>query len=29
MWLIDKKGALRVVNARADLSGEVQKLLAE
>jgi peroxiredoxin len=29
MWLIDKKGALRNVNARADLSGEVQKLLAE
>ncbi len=29
MWLIDKKGALRTVNARADLSGEVQKLLAE
>jgi len=29
MWLIDKKGALRNVNARADLGGEVQKLLAE
>jgi peroxiredoxin len=29
MWLIDKKGALRVGDARPDLSGEVQKLLAE
>jgi peroxiredoxin len=29
MWLIDKKGVLRNVNARADLGGEVQKLLAE
>jgi peroxiredoxin len=29
MWLIDKKGALRVVDARADLSGQVEKLLAE
>ena len=29
MWLIDKKGALRVVDARADLSGAVQRLLAE
>jgi thiol-disulfide isomerase/thioredoxin len=29
MWLIDKKGNLRDMNARADLSGGVQKLLAE
>jgi peroxiredoxin len=29
MWLIDKKGDLRVVDARSDLSGQVQKLLAE
>jgi peroxiredoxin len=29
MWLIDKKGALRDVDARANLSAEVQKLLAE
>ncbi len=29
MWLIDKKGALRVMDARADLSGAVQRLLAE
>jgi peroxiredoxin len=29
MWLIDKKGALRNENARADLSGAVQRLLAE
>lgn len=29
MWLIDKKGKLRDMNAREDLSGGVQKLLAE
>jgi peroxiredoxin len=29
MWLVDKKGVLRSINARADLSGEVTKLLAE
>jgi peroxiredoxin len=29
MWLIDKKGVLRVQDARADLGGQVQKLLAE
>jgi peroxiredoxin len=29
MWLIDKKGVLRVTDARADLGGQVQKLLAE
>ncbi len=29
MWLIDKKGILRDVNARADLSDSVTKLLAE
>ncbi len=29
MWLIDKKGNLRDINAREDLSGGVQKLLAE
>jgi thiol-disulfide isomerase/thioredoxin len=29
MWLIDKKGNLRDVNARTDLSGKVEKLLAE
>jgi peroxiredoxin len=29
MWLIDKKGVLRVVDARSDLGGAVQKLLAE
>jgi peroxiredoxin len=29
MWLIDKKGLLRVVDARANLSGTVQQLLAE
>jgi peroxiredoxin len=29
MWLIDKKGNLRDVNAREDLGGGVQKLLAE
>jgi hypothetical protein len=29
MWLIDKKGNLRNMNAREDLNGGVQKLLAE
>jgi thiol-disulfide isomerase/thioredoxin len=29
MWLVDKKGNLRDVNARADLGGKVEKLLAE
>ncbi len=29
MWLLDKKGVLRDVNARADLSSKVTKLLAE
>jgi thiol-disulfide isomerase/thioredoxin len=29
MWLIDKKGNLRDVNARPDLKGKVEKLLAE
>jgi thiol-disulfide isomerase/thioredoxin len=29
MWLIDKKGNLRDVNARADLKGKIEKLLAE
>jgi peroxiredoxin len=29
MWLIDKKGNLRDVNARADLDGSIAKLLAE
>jgi peroxiredoxin len=29
MWLIDKKGDLRDINARENLSGGVQKLLAE
>ncbi len=29
MWLIDKKGKLRDMNAREDLAGGVQKLLAE
>ncbi len=29
MWLIDKKGNLRDLHARADLSGKVEKLLAE
>jgi thiol-disulfide isomerase/thioredoxin len=29
MWLIDKKGILRDISARADLSGKVEKLLAE
>jgi len=29
MWLIDKKGLLRDIDARQDLAGKVQKLLAE
>jgi hypothetical protein len=29
MWLIDKKGNLRDTDAREDLAGGVQKLLAE
>jgi thiol-disulfide isomerase/thioredoxin len=29
MWLVDKKGALRDLNARDDLVGKVEKLLAE
>jgi thiol-disulfide isomerase/thioredoxin len=29
MWLVDKKGNLRDINARDDLEGKVQKLLAE
>ena len=29
MWLVDKKGNLRDINARADLNGKVEKLLAE
>jgi thiol-disulfide isomerase/thioredoxin len=29
MWLIDKKGNLRDINARNDLGGKVEKLLAE
>jgi thiol-disulfide isomerase/thioredoxin len=29
MWLIDKKGNLRDVNARADLKGKIEKMLAE
>jgi thiol-disulfide isomerase/thioredoxin len=29
MWLIDKKGNLRDLRARSDLSGKVEKLLAE
>jgi thiol-disulfide isomerase/thioredoxin len=29
MWLVDKKGNLSDINARADLSGKIQKLLAE
>lgn len=29
MWLIDKKGNVRDTNARADLKGKVEKLLAE
>jgi thiol-disulfide isomerase/thioredoxin len=29
MWLIDKKGNLRDINARADLKGKIEKLMAE
>ena len=29
MWLVDKKGNLRETNARDDLAGKVEKLLAE
>jgi len=29
MWLVDKKGNLRDINARSDLSSKVEKLLAE
>jgi thiol-disulfide isomerase/thioredoxin len=29
MWLVDKNGNLRDINARADLGGKVEKLLAE
>lgn len=29
LWLVDKKGNLRDINARTDLSGKVEKLLAE
>jgi thiol-disulfide isomerase/thioredoxin len=29
MWLVDKKGVLRDINARADLKSKVEKLLAE
>lgn len=29
MWLVDKKGVLREANARDDLQGKVEKLLAE
>jgi thiol-disulfide isomerase/thioredoxin len=29
MWLVDKKGKLRDLNAREDLAGKVEKLLAE
>jgi peroxiredoxin len=29
MWLVDKKGNLRDINAREDLKGKIQKLLAE
>ena len=29
MWLVDKKGNLRDVNAREDLAGKVEKLLSE
>lgn len=29
MWLVDKKGILRDINARAELAGRVEKLLAE
>ena len=29
MWLVDKKGALRELNARENLTEKVEKLLAE
>jgi peroxiredoxin len=29
MWLVDKNGNLRDTNARGDLAGKVEKLLAE
>ncbi len=29
MWLVDKKGILRDLNAREDLAGKVEKLIAE
>ena len=29
MWLIDKKGNLRTLNARLDLAGKVEQLMAE
>ena len=29
MWLVDKKGVLRDLNARSSLSNKVEKLLAE
>jgi thiol-disulfide isomerase/thioredoxin len=29
MWLVDKKGNLRDLNARSDISGKIEKLLAE
>ena len=29
MWLVDKKGVLRHLNAREDLTGKIEKLLAE
>jgi hypothetical protein len=29
MWLVDKKGVLRELNAREDLAAKVEKLLAE
>jgi hypothetical protein len=29
MWLVDKKGVLRELNAREDLVAKVEKLLAE
>ena len=29
LWLIDKRGVLRYLNAREDLAGKVEKLLAE
>jgi hypothetical protein len=29
MWLVDRKGILRDMNARQDLAGKIEKLLAE